>query len=164
MKKIIIAFAFFGIMLLNSCTTNNDSNVKNNNEVFEYSNINFFPNDYTVLLTYPHTIPNSSMVLVYRLSGTFQGTDIWKLLPESYYLNNGALDFRYNFDFTRYNAQLKMEDFDLASVNNGFKLNQTFRVVVLPSYNFKTSNTIIYKNYKSVIHLFNIDESKCSKM
>lgn len=164
MKKILSVLSFIGIIMLHSCTTNNDSTAKSTNEVFEYSNVNFFPNDYTVLLTYPHTITNSSMVLVYRLSGTFQGAAVWKLVPETYFFNNGTLDFRYDFDFTRYNVQLKMEGFDLVTVNPEFKLNQTFRVVIIPSFSFKISSKINYKDYKSVINLFHIDESKLTKM
>ena len=155
---------FIGTIMLYSCTTNNDSAAKSGNEIFEYSNVNFFPNDYMALLTYPHTIANSSMVLVYRLSGTFQGADVWKLLPETYFFNNGTLNFRYDFDFTRYNVHLKMEGFNLATVNSAFKINQTFRVVIIPSFSFKTSSKINYKDYKSVINLFHIDETKVIKM
>jgi hypothetical protein len=39
-------------------------------------------------------------VLTYRLSGSNSQGDIWEPLPETYYFNNGALDFGYKFDYT----------------------------------------------------------------
>ncbi len=44
------------------------------------------------------------MVLVYRLTGLDGNKDVWKLLPETYYYDDGTLDFGYRNDFTRVNA------------------------------------------------------------
>ena len=128
MKKITIVLAYIGMIMLQGCTVNEDNtnNIDNDtiSEVFEYTNVNFFPNAYSVVLTYPHSIFSSDMVLVYRLSGSFQGEDIWKPLPETYYFDDGTLDLRYDFDFTRFDAELHLEGFDLAGVTNNYKLNQ----------------------------------------
>ena len=164
MKKITLVLAFIGMITLQSCSTNND-NIDNDtiSEVFEYTNVNFFPNDYSVVLTYPHTIFNSDMVLVYRLSGTFQGEDVWKPLPETYYFDDGTLDLRYDFDFTRFDAEIRLEGFDLAGVSNAYKLNQIFRVVVVPGY-FGKNSKMNFKDYKAVVKALNIDESKIIKV
>ena len=164
MKKITLILAFIGMITLQSCSTNNDT-VDNDtiSEVFEYTNVNFFPNDYSVVLTYPHTIFNSDMVLVYRLSGSFQGEDIWKPLPETYYFDDGTLDLRYDFDFTRFDAEVRLEGFDLAGVNDTYKLNQILRVLVIPA-NFGKNSTINYNDYKAVIKAYKIDESKIIKV
>jgi hypothetical protein len=103
------------------------------------------------------------MVLVYRLSGSFQGEDIWKLLPETYYFDDGTLDLRYDFDFTRFDAELHLEGFDLAGVSNGYKLNQIFRVVVVPGY-FGKNSKMNFNDYKAVIKVLNINESKLIKI
>ncbi len=167
MKKITLVLAFIGMITLQSCSVNNDEGDGIDNdtvaEVFEYSNVNFFPNDYSVVLAYPHTILSSDMVLVYRLSGAFQGEDIWKPLPETYFFADGTLDLRYDFDFTRFDAQVYMEGFDLAGVSSTYRLNQVFRVVIIPAY-FGKNSTVDLKDYKAVVHAFNIDESKIIKV
>jgi len=167
MKKISLIVAFIGMITLQSCTVNdNDGDAIDNDtiaEVFEYSNVNFFPNDYSVVLTYPHSIFASDMVLVYRLSGSFQGEDIWKPLPETYYFSDGTLDLRYDFDFTRFDAQVYMEGFDLAGVSSSYRLNQVFRVLVIPADFGKTAKVDL-KDYNAVVKAFNIDESKIIKV
>lgn len=167
MKKITLVLAFIGMITLQSCTVNEDNGNGIDNdtigEVFEYTNVNFLPNSYTVVLNYPHTIFSSDMVLVYRLSGSFQGEDVWKLLPETYYFNDGTLDFRYDYNFTRFDAEVYMEGYDLAGLSSAVRLNQVLRVVVIPAA-FGKNGTIDYNDYKSVINAYNIDESKIIKI
>jgi hypothetical protein len=167
MKRFTLILAFIGMITLQSCTVNNDDRDGIDNdtiaEVFEYTNVNFLPNDYTVVLEYPHSIFTSDMVLVYRLSGSFQGEDIWKPLPETYYFGDGTLDLRYDFDFTRFDAQVYMEGFDLAGVSSSYRLNQILRVVVIPAY-FGKNSTVNLNDYNAVVSAFNIDESKIIKM
>lgn len=155
------------MITLQSCTVNEDNvnGIDNDtiSEVFEYTNVNFLPNSYTVVLNFPHTIYSSDMVLVYRLSDVFQGEDVWKLLPETYYFNDGTLDFRYDYNFTRYDAEVYMEGYDLAGLSSAVRLNQVLRVVVIPAAFGKNGN-INYNDYKSVINAYNIDESKIIKI
>lgn len=168
MKKFTLILAFIGMITLQSCTVNDNENDGIDNdtisEVFEYGNVNFLPNDYSSVLVFPHTIYNSDMVLVYRLSGTFQGEDIWKPLPETYFFGDGTLDLRYDFDFTRFDAQVYMEGFDLAGVSSSYRLNQVFRVVVIPAYFGNKTAEVNLKDYKAVVKAFNIDESKIVKV
>jgi hypothetical protein len=167
MKKITLILAFIGMITLQSCTVNEDNGNGIDNdtigEVFEYTNVNFLPNDYTVVLEYPHSIFTSDMVLVYRLFGSFQGEDIWKPLPETYYFGDGTLDLRYDFDFTRFDAQVYMEGFDLAGVSSSYRLNQILRVVVIPAA-FGKNSTVNLNDYNAVVSAFNIDESKIIKV
>ena len=167
MKKITLVLAFIGMITLQSCTVNEDNvnGIDNDTigEVFEYTNVNFLPNSYTVVLNFPHTIYSSDMVLVYRLSDVFQGEDVWKLLPETYYFNDGTLDFRYDYNFTRFDAEVYMEGYDLGGLSSGVRLNQVLRVVVIPAA-FGKNGTINYNDYKSVVNAYNIDESKIIKI
>jgi len=160
MKKITFVLAVIGMITLGSCSTNND-NVDNDtiSEVFRYNGVNFLPNDYSVVLDFPHSIYESDMVLVYRLSGYFQGEPIWKLLPETYYFDDGTLDFRFDNDFTRFDTEVHLEGFDLANLSNDVKLNQTLRVVVIPAA-FGKRDTVDFKDYKAVVKAFHIDDSK----
>lgn len=166
MKKITLILAFIGMITLQGCTVNEENNNGIDNDtisqVFEYSNVNFLPNNFTSVLVFPRPIFNSDMVLVYRLSGVFQGEDVWKLLPESYYFPDGTLDLRYDFDFTRFDAEISMQGFDLLSVSPSFRLNQVFRVVVIPGF-FANKNAVNLNDYKAVIEAYGIDESKMIK-
>ena len=167
MKKITLLLAVIGMISLNSCTVNEDSGPDRDtiSKVWEYTNVNFLPNSYSVVLNFPQTIPSSDMVLVYRLSGAFQGEDIWKLLPESYFFDDGTLDFRFVNDFTRYNAQIDLEGFNLDGLNANVRLNQVLRVVVVPGYfNNKMSKNMDFNNYKATLQAFNIDDSKVQRI
>ncbi len=170
MKKITLVLAFIGMITLQSCTVNEDNGNGIDNdtisEVFEYTNVNFLPNSYTVVLNFPHTIYSSDMVLVYRLSDVFQGEDVWKLLPETYYFNDGTLDYRYDFNFTRFDAEVYLEGFDLAGLSPAVRLNQVLRVVVIPAFqaNKVASKKVDFNDYNAVINAYNIDESKIIKI
>jgi hypothetical protein len=45
------------------------------------------------LVAFDPPIYSSDVVLTYRLSGSNSQGDIWEPLPETYYFNNGTLDF-----------------------------------------------------------------------
>lgn len=162
MKKISLILAFIGMISLQGCSTSEDTDTIS--EVFEYTNVNFLPNDYTVTLVYPHSIYTSDMVLVYRLSGSFGGNDVWKLLPETYFFDDGTLDLRYDFDFTINDAEVKIEGFDLAGVSNAFKLNQILRVVTIPGYQANKNSKVDFKDYKAVVKAYHINENKIIKV
>lgn len=167
MKKIILFVAFVSMALLQSCSRDTTTVPVDNDtisEVFEYNtNVNFTTNNnFSVLLSYPHTIYSSDMVLAYRLSGVIQGEDIWKPLPETYFFDDGTLDFKYDFDFTRYDTQVTMSGYDLASISPDFRLNQVIRVVIVPGY-FGKQNKVNLSDYKAVVKALHIDESKIIK-
>jgi hypothetical protein len=167
MRKITLLIAFIGMITLQSCTVNDNTPtvaaVDNDtiSEVFEYTRSFTTANNFSTLVTFPHSIYSSDMVLAYRLSGVTNGTDIWKLLPETYYMNDGTLDFRYDFDFTKYDASIYMDGFQLAGVSNAYRTNQVLRIVVIPAYfGNKTSNNINFNDYNAVIKAYKIDDTK----
>lgn len=166
MKKITLMLAVIGMISLQSCTVNEDSGPDRDtiSRVWEYSNVNFQANSYSVVLNFPYNIATSDMVLVYRLSDVFQGDDVWKLMPESYYFDDGTLDFRFVNDFTRFNAEVRLEGFNLFDLNPNIRMNQVLRVVVIPGYfNNRLANEVDFANYKATIQQFKIDESKIQK-
>jgi hypothetical protein len=116
-----------------------------------------------VVLNYQHSIFSSEMVLVYRLSDVFQGEDVWKLLPETYYFNDGTLDYRFDYNFTRFDAEVYLEGYDLGGLYCSVRLNQVFRVVVIPAA-FGKNSTADYSDYNKVVKAYNIDESKIIKI
>lgn len=169
MKKITLLIAFIGMITLQSCTVNevqDDYDSDTISEVFEYTNVDLtYANGYSALLAYPHATYTSDMVLVYRLVGYGADGDVWKLLPETYYFDDGTLDFAYDNDFTRYDAQVNLFGYDLPGLSNAYKLDQVFRVVVIPAYyGNKTSSEIDFTNYDSVKEHFSLDTAKVTKI
>ncbi|MCG2612526.1 hypothetical protein LZZ90_13505 [Flavobacterium sp. SM15] len=170
-KKITLLLALVGMMGLQSCVREEvvtqvpAPDQDTISEVFEYGNVDFIPNSYSVYLNFPHTIYSSDMVLVYRLAGGSTAGDVWKLLPETYYFPDGTLDFGYKNDFTQYDVKIDLYGYDLFGLSNNYKLDQIFRVVVVPAYmGNKSSSGVDYNNYSEVIKHFNIDESKVQKI
>ncbi|MGV1013168.1 MAG: hypothetical protein ACOYBS_12050 [Flavobacterium sp.] len=170
MKKFTLLFAIIGMLTFQSCTVNDTTpiNTTDNDtisEVWEFTRSFNTTNNFSNLITFPHTIYASDMVLVYRLSAVTGGTDVWKLLPETYYFNNGTLDFRYDFDFTQYDASIFMEGFDLAGVSAAYRTNQVFRIVVIPGYfGNKNTNNVDFNDYNAVLSAYHIDPSKVLKI
>lgn len=176
MRKITLFLALIGMISLNSCTIeetrvvdggyNYDSDTIS--EVWEYTNVDFYSgNGYSVLLDFPHTTYTSDMILVYRLADYGSAGDVWKLLPETYYFNDGTVDFGYENDFTIYDAQINMFGYDLVGLNDAYKFDQIFRVVVVPGYygnKISSSKEIDVNDYNAVIEHFDIDNSKVLKI
>jgi hypothetical protein len=165
MKKITLCLALMGLLVLQSCTINevNDQNDNDTiSEVFEYQNVDLMAtNGYRQVLTFPHAIYASDMVLVYRLASNGPAGDVWKLAPETYYFNNGTLDFGYRNDFTRYDAEVSLFGFDLLGLNTSFKLDQIFRVVIIPGYfGNKNAADIDLSSYTEVQNHFHLNKQK----
>ena len=134
--------------------------------IFEYSNVNFTAaNGYNVLLTYPHSLFTSDMVLVYRLYDFGSAGDVWKLLPETYYFDDGTLNFGYRNDFTNINAVVTLFGYDLPGLSTDYRLNQVFRVVVIPGYfSNRTSTTVDFSDYNTVKSHYNLGKNKVIKI
>jgi hypothetical protein len=167
MRRITLLLAFISMIALQSCTVHEETvaPVQTDNdtisEVLEYTRSFTTTNNFSTFVTFPHAIYSSDMVLAYRLSGIDSGNDVWKLLPETYYFNDGTLDFKYDFDFTKYDATIYMEGFDLPGVSTSYRTNQVFRIVVIPGYfGNKTSNNVDFSDYHAVIKAYNLDDSK----
>lgn len=174
MKKFTLLLALFiGMIGFQSCVrdevvTQPVTDHDTISEVWEYGangEVDFYPGNYSVFLNFHHTIYSSDMVLVYRLSGSGSEGDVWKLLPETYYFDDGTLDFGYNNDFTQYDAKVNLYGYDLPGLSNAYKLNQIFRVVVIPGYfGNKSANNVDFNNYNAVVKVFKIDESKVQRI
>ena len=94
----------------------------------------------------------SDMVLVYRLVDVIDGFDVWKLLPETIYTNDGGefqYNFEHNFDFVTIYIDAP-STFNFNSLLDGDRLNQTFRVVILP-IDFIISTNLDINDYNAVM-------------
>lgn len=135
MKKIFLLLSIVSVFGLTSCN-NDDDNVDFDTypEVFEVDNVNFTAAaNYQVLVPLnPKILPND-VVLVYRLSGANQlGNDIWEPIPTTYNLDEGQLD--YNFDFSQNEVVIYLDTTFDPMLRQDFSLNQIFRIVLVPGY------------------------------
>lgn len=173
MKRIVFLIAVIGISFLQSCVgPEGPMGPKGNpgedgliSSVFEVTtNFNSI-NDFSHLVTFSNPIYSSDMVLVYQLYEVNNGTDIWRLLPQTYYFENGD-EIDYNFDFTKYDVNIFMgANFDLNLASSVWTQNQTFRIVIIPGYfGNKLSKPIDFKDYDATLKAFNIDPLKIEKI
>ncbi|MFC0604426.1 hypothetical protein [Winogradskyella pulchriflava] len=155
--KRILSF-IFAIFLFNSCTTEEIIDVQNNffaGQSFQRT-VNFTSsNGYFTGLEIPLNIEllDTDMVLVYRLVGIDNdGFNVWRPLPEIAYTENGD-EFQYNFDHNFDFVDLYLyapPSFDLGSLSELDRLDQTFRIVILP-VDFVNSSDIDLNDYDSVM-------------
>lgn len=128
-------------------------------EVFELQNVDFqlSAGQYSIYEQLTPMIFDSDNVLIYRLSGTIDAqTPIWQLIPRTLYLDEGELDYDYDFsmeDFTIYAGGT----FDLA-LTPEFLQNQTFRIVIIPG--FFSKGGVDLNDYDAVIKYYNLDDSQ----
>lgn len=141
MKKIIFIFmCATGMLFLNGCTGPEGPRGPQGNpgtsiisEVFEITGSFSSNNDYSIGVTLNPAIYSSDVVLVYELSGSHNGNDVWTPLPIVYYFGSG--DLRYFFDFSRYDIQIYLDtNLNPANLPDHFRINKTFRVVIVPGY------------------------------
>ena len=163
MKKILTLFAVVGMLVVQGCTTNDDSNYVDTDtdtisEVFEVKNVSFNSgNGFETMINLKEAIFDSDVVLVYRLSGQLNSNPIWTPVPHTYYYDDGTLSFSYNFEFSKNNISVYMLGDDLNSVTGEYRSNQVFRIVIVPGY---FSSTLKNSSYLEVIKALNLNESK----
>lgn len=114
-----------------------DFNAENNYEFIEDYGFDVFPSDVT---------------LVYILWDTFEGQDIWRLLPQSVPFEDG--DLVYNFDFTQQDVRFFLDGTtDFSLLDDVWTQDQVFRVVVIPADNV---DSIDVSNINTVMELGDI--------
>lgn len=162
MKKIITLIAIIGMIAFSGCESDDDFDSDTIGEVIEVNGINFSSgNGFRIRYDLKPEIYPGDMVLVYRLVAVENGVKVWGSLPETAFDNNGAYDFSYNFEFSRFDVDIFMQGFDLGSIVTNLRLNQTFRIVIVPGYLSKTVDT---NNYISVMKALNLKENQVQQI
>ena len=167
MKKLLFLLAFVGITGLSSCEGPEGpaGPAGPEAEVFELLNVNFSSdaNGYFIYRALNPNIFDSDNILIYRLSGTIDPqTPIWQLIPRTLYLEQGELDYDYDFspvDFTIYAGGT----YDL-SLTPQYIQNQTFRVVIIPGYFSNRSTAVDVNDYNAVIQAYGINEANIKQL
>jgi hypothetical protein len=164
MKKIITLLVVVGMFSFQGCTVTDNTPIVDNDtisEVFEVTKSFDLANNYTATVSMNPAIYSSDVVLLYHLYGVVNGEDVWRLMPQTYYMSDGgALD--YNFDFTVNRVKIFLgADFNLGTLSSTWTQNQTFRIVIVPG-SFSTS--INKNNYLEVMNALKINESQIQKI
>lgn len=169
MKRITLMLAFIGMIGLQSCTVNEvrEDVVDNDtiSEVLEVTTSFSQSNNFSRLVTINPPIFASDMILVYHLYDVDNGTDIWRLMPQTYFFPGGG-ELDYNFDFTRFDVSLFLDaNFDLNTLSPAWTQNQTFRIVIIPGYfSGKRANAVDFNDYEATLKAYNIDPAKIRKL
>lgn len=166
MKRIFLLLAIVGITALQSCSSDDDVVVTDNDtiaEVFEINQNTTFnaTNGYKIDYTLSPPIYSSDMILMYRLVGTEGVNDVWEALPQSYNFTNG--DFlQYTFDFSINKISIYIESNFPVEQRPAFSVNQVFRVLVIPAYNSgvgRNVNQVDFSDYNAVIKAYGLNDS-----
>ena len=112
----------------------------------------------------------SDVILTYILWTNENGLDFWRPLPQTEYFDSGTI-LQYNFDFTAdipNNRIVDMSvflggDVDFASLSSDYTLDQTFRVVVVPSEFLSIAN-VDANNLNSILNSPSIHMNSIGKI
>jgi hypothetical protein len=126
-------------------------------------------NDYSIFFEFPQTVEvfESDVVLVYLLwdqttDGNGDPVDIWRLMPQTRILDQGLL--QYNYDYTFFDVSLFLEaDFDLSILPAGDTDNQVFRIAILPA-EFGVGSKLDKSNIESVMQALGVKENEVQKI
>lgn len=129
----------------------------------------FIADDYSIFYEFPQTteVFESDIVLIYILwdqteDGNGEAVDIWRLLPQTRILDQGLL--QYNFDYTFFDVNIFLEaDFDLSTLTAGDTDNQVFRIAVLPA-DLASGSRLDRSNVKAVMNTLGVSEEEVQKV
>ncbi len=166
MKKLLpLLFLMFASVAIYSCKDDDDDYVNVQVDypaVYDVRNVNFV-NDPNLGWVYGQTFARPMLdqdyVVIYRQAGTDNGNPIWQQIPRTLYLQEGELD--YDFDFTKNDFNIYAGGNYNLSTTPQYINNQTFRIVLVPAeFGNKNANRIKEMSYQELINKFNIDDSK----
>ena len=127
--------------------------------------VDFEDPEYSVFIEVPGTIEvlESDAILVYLLEAVDEqtGADVWSLLPQTFYLEDGEV--QYNFNHTSFDVNIYLQgNVPLNTLGSAFTDNQTFRMVVVPS-DFALNSGVNLNNYNEVKAALNLKDSDIKK-
>ncbi len=129
----------------------------------------FVADDYSIFYEFPQTVEvfESDVVLVYLLwdqveDGNGEPVDVWRLLPQTRLLDQGIL--QYNYDFTFFDVNIFLEaDFDMSTLTAGDTDAQVFRIAVLPA-EMAAGSRLDRSNVQAVMRTLGVAEKDVQKV
>ncbi|WP_433829108.1 hypothetical protein [Flavobacterium anhuiense] len=170
MKKILTLFAVIGLIAFSSCEgpegPPGPPGYDGVGTVYENVPPNYYnfttANNFRVRFVFPQRILDSDVVLVYRFAGVDSGRDVWEFLPETHYFDDGTRDFSFDFTFSDSFVDIYLNGGGLTDPElDPYRLNQIFRIVVVPADFAKSVNKT---NYLEVMKAANLSESQVQKI
>jgi len=162
MRKLMMLAVAIGIVLIQGCEgpmgpqgpQGQDGGLIASN-AFELGSVNFTQeNNYQVRESYGFEIFPYDVVLVYILWETEAGKDVWRLLPQTAFFQEGEL--QYNFDYDDEEVRLFLDgNIDFVSLDDSWLRDQVFRIVVVPADNV---GRLDYSDYDGVTRMLGIEE------
>ena len=133
--------------------------------VFE-AEIDFEADTYYDIVAIPEDveISSSDVVLVYLLEFVDEetGYDVWSLLPQTFYLDEGQLV--YNYNHTLADVEIFLDGtIDLSTLGEEYTDNQVFRIVIIPAGSYENSG-VNTANYSEVEAMLKLKERKIPRV
>lgn len=119
--------------------------------------------DYSVFADIPSTIEvlESDVVLVYWLELVDDGTDVWNLIPQTIYFEDG--EFQYNYNHTDFDVNIYLQgNIDLGTLGERYTQDQIFKIVVLP-VDYAQDNNLDVSDYQMVKTSLDLNESNIKR-
>ena len=169
MKKIMILLAVVGLFAFSGCSNNDDNDVDNDTIPFAFQFTDNLgrvaDNEYNIKSTFQFEINDNlrddETVLVYRLTGYVNSsTPVWQLIPRTIYLDNDE-ELDYDYDFSKLDFIITARGTYNLLDTPEYINNQTFRVVIIPSYLAVSVNK---NNYLEVMKALNLNESQIQQI
>lgn len=111
-------------------------------------------NNYEYIEPYGFGLYPFDMTLVYILWENDNGTDIWRLLPQTTTFTDDTT-LIYNYDFTQDDVRFFLDGTtDFSTLDTSWTQNQIFRVVVVPADNVDAFN---HSDLNTVMQAYNIN-------
>lgn len=126
-------------------------------------------NDFSLYFEFPQTttVYESDIVLVYILWEQAEDDygdllDVWRLLPQTVVLDDGVL--QYNYDFTFLDVLVFLEGtIDFNTLLDAETMDQVFRIVVLPA-DYAISSTLDVTDYDQMMKSLGINKGLVQKI
>ncbi|WP_143959630.1 hypothetical protein [Litoribacter populi] len=164
MKKLLLSLSLLGLILIQACQgpmgppgLDGIDGVTVEADVFEVVG-DFDPEaNFTIQGVFSElglTFLESDKLLIYHLWETDEGRDVWRMLPQTIYLEQGQ--FAYQYDFTNSDFRIFMQgNLDLNTLEPDWRNEQYFRLVVVPTraVNFRVD----FNDYDAVVKHYNLD-------
>lgn len=137
--------------------------------VFEIQGDFTSQNNYELFYEFPYdfVMYDTDIVLVYILWDVVEANDggtidVWRPLPQSVVLNEGIL--QYNFDYTFADVRIFLDgDINFNTLLPAEKDNQIFRIVVFPA-DFAENGLVDVENLQGVMDFLAVDEASVRKV
>lgn len=122
-------------------------------------NVDFIESaDYSIFADIPTNIEvlDSDIVLVYWLEFEDNGNDVWNLIPQTIYFDDGQ--FQYNYNHTAFDVNIYLQgNIDLNTLGERYTQDQVFKIVVLP-VDYAENNNVDVSDYQQLKSQLNIKE------